>query len=348
MTALIALSFFIITGAAIAAATEVALFSTPLIKVREVAQTGSRTARVLLGIRESMSRPISAIVIVNNTFNIIGSLAVGAMAAETLSDFSLGVFSAVFTFVIIILSEIIPKTLGERYSLPIALVTARPVAFITKLLTPLIWTIEKIASPMTPRPRTSSTTEREIMLLVRIAEQEGIVQPDEAEMIHRTFRLKRLTAQDLMTPRVSMTSLPGDLTLEEAHERIIASEHSRIVVTAESSDDVQGILLKPQALAALISGRGDERLSAFLRPARFVPTMAHSDKLLRLFQQHHEHIAIVVDEFGGVAGVVSLEDVLEVLTGEIVDETDRVMDLQEAARQKHWRLRLISELKKEH
>ena len=104
--------------------------------------------------------------------------------------------------------------------------------------------------------------------------------------------------------------------------------------------------LKDVLLTALIKGRGEEKISALARPARFVPTMVHADELLKQFQESREHLMIVVDEFGGTAGVVTLEDVLEVLTGEIVDETDRVMDMQEAARRRRWRLSLLRARKK--
>lgn len=338
MTALIALSIVVLVGAAFASAVEAALFSCPIIKAREIAEaTGSRSARMLLHIRQHMSRPISTVVILNNVFNIVGSLLVGVIASKQLSDAWLGVYSAGFTFVIIVCAEIIPKNVGERFSVPIALFAAAPVHLLTKLLSPFIWGIEKIVAPFRRRAGDALTTESEIRLLVQLGYQEGIIEHDEAEMIHRIFRLNDVTAKDIMTPRVSLTSLEGQQTLEQAKDAVINSQHSRIVVAGESIDEITGVALKDDLLKALIEGRGSEKISALCRPARFVPTMVRADNLLRQFQENREHMLVVVDEFGGTAGVVTLEDVLEVLTGEIVDETDRVMDMQAAARQRRWR-----------
>ncbi len=347
MTTLIVLSLIVVTGGAFASGVEAALFSCPIIKAREIAEkTGSRSAQLLLHIRQHMSRPISAVVILTNIFNIIGSLLVGAIASKHFDDLGLGLFSACFTFVIIIFAEIIPKNIGERYSLSTSLFAAYPVHVLTKLLSPFIWSIEKIVTPFRKRGADALTTESEIRLLVQLGYQEGIIEHDEAEMIHRIFRLNDISAKDIMTPRVSLTALEGQQTLDEAKEAVLNSQHSRIVVTGESIDEITGIALKDDLLRALIEGRGDENISALCRPARFVPTMVHADNLLRQFQENREHLLVVVDEFGGTAGVVTLEDVLEVLTGEIVDETDRVMDMQAAARQFRWRSLLLGRKKR--
>jgi CBS domain containing-hemolysin-like protein len=235
---------------------------------------------------------------------------------------------------VIIFSEIIPKTLGERYAERISLWAARPVLGLTYLLTPLVWTIEKITAPITKGKTSPTTNEAEIKLLAKIGRQEGIIEADESEMIQRVFRLNDVTAVDLMTPRVAMTYLRGHLTLVEAKESIKTSPHSRIIVTGDSIDDVLGIALKDELLAAMIEQKDDQRISDLVREVRFVPETVRADKLLHVFQQSRKHLAVVIDEFGGVAGVVTLEDVLETLTGDIIDETDEFVDLQEAARKR--------------
>lgn len=344
MTALIAISLIIILGAALASATETALFSCSLVRARQLAESkNTRASRALLAVRENMSRPIVTVVVINNVFNIVGSLLVGAIAAGIMDNISIGIFSAVFTFLIIILGEIIPKTLGERFAAPVALYAAPAVLIMTKLLSPLIWAVERLTSPFNLVNAETLTTENEIRTLVQIGQEEGIVEPHEGEMIHRIFRLNDLTAQEIMTPRVSITSLPADAKLSETRDEIISSQHSRIVLTGESLDDIAGIALKDQLLAGLVEGRGEEALRSFARPAQFVPVMVEADLLLSRFKENRDHIAVVVDEFGGTAGVVTLEDVLEVLTGEIVDETDRVMDMQAAARRKRLRTLLLKE-----
>ena len=141
-----------------------------------------------------------------------------------------------------------------------------------------------------------------------------------------------------MTPRVIITYLKGDMTLQECQREVINSQHSRIIVIDENIDHVIGIALKDNLLAELIQNNGKKKVNQIMRSVKFVPEYIRADKLLQAFQETREHLAVVLDEYGGVAGVVTLEDVLEVLTGEIVDETDRIVDLQEIARNKRKKL----------
>ena len=185
------------------------------------------------------------------------------------------------------------------------------------------------------REKTSPTTnEAEIQFLARIGYQEGVIEDDEAEMIQRVFQLNDLNAANLMTPRVIVTYLRGELTLTEAKDEILNSQHTRIIVVEDSLDRVIGVALKQDLLAAMVEDKSDRQIANLVRPVHYVPETVRADKLLKTFQSTHEHLFVVLDEYGGVSGVVTLEDVLEVLTGEIVDETDRIIDLQEIARKR--------------
>lgn len=334
MFALVIAVLIVISGSAICSCTEAALFSVSTLKVRQWVQVNKPSAKVLLAIRENMNRPIATIVIINNIFNIVGSIAIAQIAESALGDRLLGLFSGVLTFLIIIFGEIIPKTLGERYSENIALLTALPVTGLTFIFTPLVWIMEKVTAPFIKGKKRPTTNEAEIKLLAKIGYQEGIIEDDEAEMIQRVFMLNDLTAADLMTPRITLTYLRGDLTLVEGKKEIIASQHSRILVIEDSLDKVIGVALKHQLLAAMVEGNNDKQIAEMTRKVRFVPETIRADRLLNAFQKAREHLVVVVDEYGTVSGVVTLEDVLEVLTGEIVDETDRFIDLQQFARTK--------------
>ena len=239
----------------------------------------------------------------------------------------------VLTFAVIIGSEIIPKTVGERYSEPIAMAVAAPVLLLTRLLFPLIWLIERIVAPINRGdPPRLTTDEAEIALLARIGHKEGAIQSDEAAFIERVFSLNDTTARMIMTPRVSLTWLAGDRTLRQVRDDVVQSQHTRILVVGESVDQVIGVVRRGRLLAAMIRADHDRPIRELARPVRLVPDTTTADILLRSFQQTRQHLAVVIDEFGGVAGVVTLEDVLEVLTGEIVDETDLAEDLQAEAR----------------
>ena len=338
MLALVIVVVIVILGSAICSGSETALLSVPLIKVRQLAQSKKPSALALLGIRNKINRPIATIVILNNIFNIVGSITIGTLAVDVLGDTWLGVFSGVLTFLIIILGEIIPKTLSERYAENVALFIAIPVKFLTILLTPLVWLVEQVTAPITQGKPIPTTNEAEIKFLTKIGYQEGVIEDDEAEMIQHVFQLNDLTASDLMTPRIIVTYLKGDLTLAECQQEIISSQHTRILVIENSIDNVVGLVLKDDLLTAMIENNKQQLVKNLVRQVRFVPETIRADKLLKVFQETREHLAVVLDEYGGVAGVVTLEDVLEVLTGEIVDETDRNVDLQEIARKKRKRL----------
>lgn len=325
---------------AVCSGTEAALFSVPLLKVRKMAQSQRPSARALLTIREHMHRPIMAIVIVNNMANIGGSILVGGIATSVVGNRWFGLFSGVFTFLVIIFSEIIPKTVGEGHAERIARHVARPILGLTRLLTPVVWCLEKMTAPFATTGHRLTTNEAELKLLASIGQQEGVIEEDESEMIQRIFELNDLTAADLMTPRVTMTYVKGHESLASYKDMLMQSQHSRIVVIQETPDDVRGMVFKAELLAALVEGQADQPVSAFLHAVQFVTDTTRADKLLAVFQKSRQHLAVVADEYGGVAGVVSLEDVLEVLTGEIVDETDTIVDLQEFAKKRREQLPL--------
>ena len=338
MLALIIVVTIVLLGSAFCSGAETALLSVSTIKVRQLAQSKKPATLALASIRLKINRPIATIVILNNIFNIIGSIIIGSLTTKILGDAWLGVFSGGLTFLIIVFGEIVPKTLSQRYAEPISLFIAIPIKFLTVIFTPLVWLVEHVTAPFVQGQKIPTTDEAEIKFLTNIGYQEGVIEDDEAEMIQRVFQLNDLNASDLMTPRIIITYLKGDQTLNECQEDIIKSQHTRILVIEDTVDNVTGLVLKDELLTAMIEGKGDRQINNLQRPVHFVPETNRADKLLKVFQENREHLAVVLDEYGGVAGVVTLEDVLEVLTGEIVDETDRNVDLQEIARKKRLRL----------
>ena len=338
MLALIIVVAVVLMGSAFCSGTETALLSVSPIKVRQLAQSKKPAALALASIRLHLNRPIATIVILNNVFNIVGSITIGSLTSKVLGDTWLGIFSGVFTFLVIVFGEIVPKTLCQQYAEPVGLFVAIPIRFLTIIFTPLVWLVENVTSPFVRGNNMPTTNEAEIKFLTNIGFQEGVIEDDEAEMIQRVFQLNDLNAADLMSPRIIVTYLRGEQTLNECQSEIIKSQHTRILVIDETIDDVTGLVLKDELLTAMIEGNGDRPVHSLQRPVHFVPETNRADKLLKVFQENREHLAVVLDEYGGMAGVVTLEDVLEVLTGEIVDETDRNVDLQVIARKKRLRL----------
>ncbi len=331
MGALVGTILVVLVGSGLCSGTETALLSVPTVRARKLAQEGGRRARALLAIKQHIARPISAIVVLNNVFNIVGSIAVGSVAAATYGERWVGVVSGILTFLVILFAEILPKTLGERYSERVSLWVALPVRALTVLLTPLVVLFEFLMRPLTRGERSPSTNEMEIRLLADIGRIEGIIEDDEVEMIQRVFQLNDRTAEGLMTPRTAVTWLDANLHIDDAREQILASEHSRILIADGDLDRVVGVALKQELLSALLEGT-DGPLRQRARPVDAVAWLTPADELLQRFRQRKEHLVIVVDEYGGTMGVVTLEDVIEVLTGPILDETDRLADLRGFAR----------------
>ena len=333
MLTLVIATLAIIVASGFCSGIEAALFSVPIGKARQLAGQNKAGAQALLKIRENMNRPIAAVVILTNISNIVGSMGIGILATHALGSQWMGAFSAVFTLLIIMFSEIIPKTLGERHSDRIALLIAPPLMVTTKLLTPLIWLIERVTGPLTKGNKAVLTTnESEIRILAKIGHEEGAIEKDESTLIQRVFELNDTTALDLMTPRVAMTTLKGGDTLENAKTAIVESVHSRIIVVGESMDEVLGVVFKDELLTALVHGKNETLVKDWQQEVHLVTENTPADDLLTLFQKSRHHLAVVIDPYAAVRGVVSLEDVLEILTGEIVDETDLAADLQEVGK----------------
>ncbi|MTV27662.1 HlyC/CorC family transporter [Nitriliruptoraceae bacterium ZYF776] len=333
MLALLVTVLVVLVGSGICACAEIAILSVPPPRARQLAEEGGRRAATLRDLREDVTRPISAIVVLNNVFNIVGSTVVGATAASVLGSGAVGVVSGILTFLIILFGEIGPKTLGERFAEPIGLTLALPVRWLTVALTPLVVVLELLMRPITRGDRGPTTDEAQIRMLARIGRSEGVIEDDELEMLHRVFQLNDLRTDDLVTPRTTVTWLDAADPVADVRGSVVASPHSRIVVADGDLDRTVGVAFKHELLTALLDGDGGV-VGDHVHEVMEVPGSVRADDLLARFREARQHLAVVVDEFGGTAGVVTLEDVIEVLTGPIVDETDVREDLRRYARER--------------
>jgi CBS domain containing-hemolysin-like protein len=285
-------------------------------------EEGRSSATALLAIKDDMRKPIMTIVILNNIANIVGSIAAGTLAARSFGSMWVGTFSGVLTFLVIVFAEVLPKTIGERNAMGISLFMARPLLLLSTGLTPLIWVIEKIVTPFIGHPQRGVTSEKEITILTQLGHEAGVIEEDESELIQRVFQLNDITAWDMMTPRSQVDAFDGKLRLHEVRAPIMNLTHSRIPIYEETLDKVIGVVSVRDLLQAIAVERVDATLASLAQKAYFVPENTPADDLLAHFQKTHVHLAIVVDSLGNVLGVVTLEDVIEELVGEIIDETD--------------------------
>lgn len=332
MWELVVAVLILLIASAICSGIEAAIFSLPVAKARQLAEK-SKNGQIVHQIRDKPARPISTLVIFNNLANIVGTYFVAYLATDTLTGYAKTWFPFVLTAMVIIFSEIIPKTVGERLCVGISYAAARPLLFATWMLTPIVWGIELLTSLFVGQKPRQITSEHEIRALAAIGQQEGVIDADENHMIGRIFELDDVTAETIMTPRTALTWIRSFEPIGAVAEKVGKSQHSRLLVVGETIDDVRGVFLKSKMLRLLTEGYEKEALiEDFMEPVRMVSEHTPADELLEYFKRSRVHLAVVTDEYGGVSGIVTLEDVLEVLTGEIVDETDRDVDMREYAR----------------
>jgi len=323
MTVLILVALLVMSLSAVASGTEAALFSVPYSRARTMLQAKKPGAKALVRIKEDMTRAIGTIVIINNIANIVGSALVGALAADLFSSAVMGVFFAAFTLAIIIFSELIPKTLGEHHADRVAPLLAPVVLVLIGVFRPVLWAINTLVKPFhVPHAMKTKVSEDEIKMMALLGREAGSIEHDESAMIRRVFRLNDITADDMMTPADRVETIPGDVPLGEQRARVLDLRHSRVPVTGDAPEQILGMALTRDLIAAVARDEFQATPTDFIQEALRVRNDAAADDLLPLFQKKEQHLAIVEDGDGRMVGVVTLEDVLEELVGEITDEKD--------------------------
>ena len=314
---------------------EAVLYSVPSSHVETLVATGSRAGRQLQKLRADVQRPISAILSLNTIANTGGAAIAGAAAAGAFGEQWLGWFSAGLTLAILMLSEIIPKTTGVVYCRPLSRLIAWPLVLLVSLFRPLIWVTTAVTRAISRGRDSETVTEQELMVMTKLGLEGGSIQPHEAEVIQNILSLKRLTVRDLMTPRVVMYALQSSTALKDLRGDLETMRHTRIPAYGDSVDDVVGFVHRRDLLAAMAEDRWHETVEKMTRPVQFVSDSVSADHLLPMLMHQHQQMFVVLDEFGGVAGLITMEDVIEELIGkEIVDEFDETADLRQLAQRR--------------
>ncbi len=333
MILLIIISAFIVLISFSAASMEAAIFTVTPLRVEQLLAHGLRGAQRLKMNKDEIQDSIIALVFLNNLANVAGSVLVGAMAADLFSHFWIGMFTGILTFAIIFFGEIIPKMIGERYADSYGRYTSGIVFAIRILFKPFIILARVFMMPLGASPSSDAVfSEDEITMLAHLGHRDGAILEFEKQIIHHVFQLNDTLAKEIMTPRTVVFALPASAPLREVSSLLYTASVSRIPVYEEDLDHIIGIVHIRDLLAALAKDHSDRSVREFMSDVTFIPDTAKADILLKSFQKNREHIAIVIDEHGGMAGVITLEDILEQLVGEIVDEYDKDVDLRMKAR----------------
>jgi CBS domain containing-hemolysin-like protein len=311
---------------------EAVLYSVPISHIESLVQADRPAGVVLQKLREKVDAPITAILSLNTISNTAGAAVAGAIATNVLGSAWLGLFSALFTLVILVFSEVLPKTIGVVYARPLSEWIARPVRMLVWLFRPLIWLLGQITQTISGRAVPENISEAELVVMTQLGIKSGTIKEDEGQVIKNILSLETKTVREVMTPRTVLFTLPDDITVEEARKQEGIFTHTRIPVYADDFENIIGVAHLQDILIAVAEDRLDTRITSLVKPVEFVFERANLDQVLKRLLDLHRHMLVVIGEFGGISGVITLEDILEEILGkEIVDERDTVADLRELA-----------------
>ncbi|HMR77751.1 MAG TPA: hemolysin family protein [Polyangiaceae bacterium] len=299
---------------------------------------GASLGRHLSSFKTNIDRPLAAILTLNTISHTAGAIGVGEQATLIWSDTHPMITSVAvpvsMTLGILILSEIIPKTIGAVYWRELAPFTVSSLRVLLALFAPLVWLSQLLTNLLKKDASMTVFSRGDFLAMAELGEQEGVIERGESEIIRNLFRFRTIKSRHIMTPRMVVQTAPVEWSLATFHRQNPDLRFSRIPLSEGGEDHVVGYVLKNDVLAAIVDGRGEESLRSLLREILVVSDTFAIPELFRRFLSEREQIALVVDEFGGMAGIVTMEDVIETLLGmEILDESDAIEDMQLLARQ---------------
>ena len=319
---------------------EAVLLSTPVSFITMKEQEGARNAPLMKRLKQDIDKPISAILSLNTIAHTVGSAGVGAEAVKVFGEVYFGVISAVLTILILVLSEIIPKTIGSYYWRQLAMPAATVIRVMIIISYPLVWLSEWITKLVASKKQPLSVSREEVSAMVSVGTQEGVFDNSESQMIQSLFKLSSKTLYEIMTPRTVAITASANMKLKEFYANQMHRIYSRIPVYDDDPNFITGFVLKQTVLEELAEDKFDMRLKDIRRPI----LSFNEDRLVNEVWEEmllkKEHIAQVQDEYGCFLGIITMEDIIETIIGrEIVDESDTIVDMQAYAREK-WQKEL--------
>ena len=312
---------------------EATLLSTPLSFITGLEEQGVKGAATLKKLKQSPDRAISAILCLNTIANTVGASIVGSLVYEIYGDPLVGVFSTIFTLMILIFAEIIPKTIGTSYWRSLAIPASVIINAMIFIAFPLVWILEKLTRLISSNSTQVSVSREDISAMVSVATEEEVIETEEKKMIQNLLKLDEVTAHEILTPSAVVEMIPNTMTIREYYDSEIT--HSRIPVYDEENDEyIIGYVLRQEVLEKMAEDKFATPLQDILRP---IMSFREEDSVADIWEkllEKKEHISVILDEYGSMRGIVTMEDVIETMLGhEIVDEKDEVVDMQEYAKE---------------
>lgn len=339
MTLLLIYLFVALFTSFVCSIMEAVLLSTPVSFLKSKMELGDKNAETMLELKSDIDKPLSAILSLNTVAHTVGAAGVGAQATIVFGEAYFGLVSAVLTILILVLTEIIPKTVGANFSKELIGISAKVIKGMVILTYPLVW-LSSLVTKMLAREKSELTTSREeISALASIGTQEGIFADKENKIIQNLIKLKSLKIKEVMTPRIVVVTANEEMTLEDFLKNKEFLHFSRIPIFHENKDNITGYVFRELVFEKLAEDQFNLKLKDIKREIiQFPESMTLFDAWDEMLQKK-EHISLIIDEYGGMDGITTLEDIIESLLGfEIVDEKDQVEDMQKYAI-KRWQER---------
>ena len=307
---------------------ESVLLSISPTRIEALVSEGKRSGEILRGFKKNIDVPISAILIVNTVAHTIGATVAGASYVDVFSEQSLWVFSLVFTVSVLLITEIIPKTLGVTFAASLAKPVAHAIRYLTFALNPFVKVASSISRALRGSHDATMISIEEIRLMAAVGRNEGVVGAKAAGIIDSATRLHQLHAADVLLPRSKIVFLAAEQNRDDVLQIMRQSGHSRFPFTMTGElDDISGVIFAKDLLYTMQDHAEAVQWSELVRETLFVPENMPLNTLLQAFRAERRHMAVVVDEYGDTQGIVTLEDVLEELVGDIVDESDQPIEM---------------------
>ncbi|KYG64443.1 CNNM domain-containing protein [Bdellovibrio bacteriovorus] len=339
MTLIIVLFFTTIGISFLCSMLEAVLLTSTSAYIGVLVKENRRSAKLLEHLKENLDRPISAILTLNTVSHTLGSAAIAYQIQVQYGEHAVTIASFVLTFLILVLSEIIPKSIGAAHWKALLPFSAYTIQLMIILLYPLVLMSEYLGKLFQKSSEDPEVTREEILMTAEIGVEEGTLKGKESNIIKNLLMLDKIYVSDIMTPRSVFFALEKDLTVEEVFTKYRPIRFSRIPVYAGSLDNITGMTYRYKIHEALSNDQHDKKIGEMVTPISSIPERMTVSQVLDFFIKEKEHVALAVDEYGIVAGLVSLEDAVETLLGvEIVDELDNVEDMRKFALEQ-WQLR---------
>ena len=314
---------------------EATLMSTPISYITMREEEGDKGAAMMKAYKTDPSRAIAAILSLNTIANTIGAAGVGRQATLVFGSAWFGVVSAVMTLLVLIISEIIPKTIGTTYWKSLMGFAARAIKVLITCLYPIVICIEWIQKVISPKTAETSISREEVGAMADVAEESGELDEDENEIIQNLINIDEVSASDAMTPRVVAAIAPESMKVRTFFRDRRFRHHSRVPVYADNDEYITGYVMKVDVLQLMAEDKFDTTLGEIRRDIESFPEDMPFDEVWARMIQNRDQIAVIINEYGSFQGILTMEDVVETILGdEIVDENDAVVDMQEFAREK--------------